>query len=381
MEELKTIIASLIASKKEGTFWDFKETHHANKADLLHDILCLSNAQHNGDRYLIIGVCDPADRERTKNVIIDESERIVKNQQYYIDFLQSKNFAGSHRPQVELHNFLLEENQIDVLVIKNCPFKPYYILQDYTKGKRTVRANYIYTRNGDTNTPIDKSADLPNIEDMWRERFGLNLSAIDKILSLMSDPLQWEKNFGNSESAYYRNNPEYHIEFGELRKFHSREAFCYFYPNPNAFLGIADFYFNNTRLFSLEYMTCDEMRIYLPVPKTSYVSGNGEKEWFFYYIKGEQSGVFLGFMTDLSYSFSSGRMGEAPFLIFNNKEEYTRFFAEVNREITNIKKIKPGAMATIAAKEKERDGNDNPIDPIFMDQIHQYYLSKNNLAV
>lgn len=381
MEDLKTIVAGLIESKKEGTFWDFKETHHTNNADLLHDVLCLSNAQHNGDRYLIIGVCDPANSERTVDILSEGSESTAKNQQQYIDFLQSKKFAGSYRPQVELHNFQIDGKPIDVLVIKNRPFKPYYITQDYNCGNRKVRANYIYSRSGDTNTAMDRSADLPDIEDMWRERFGLNLPGIEKMLTFMSNPLQWEKNFGNSDIAYYRNSPEYHIKFGELRKFDTREAFCYFYPNPNAFLGNADFYINSTRLFSLEYMTCDEMRVYLPVPSISHVRDSEEEGWFFYYIKDEQRGVFLGFMTDLSYSFSSGRMEEPPFIIFNNKKEYNQFVAEVNKEMVNIKNIKPRAMATIAAMEKERDGNDNLIDPIFMDQIHQYYLSKNTLAV
>ena len=40
---LVNIVTDLISRKHEGDYWDFKETHHENKADLLHDIICLSN--------------------------------------------------------------------------------------------------------------------------------------------------------------------------------------------------------------------------------------------------------------------------------------------------------------------------------------------------
>lgn len=51
-------VNSLILLKKEGVYWDFKRQHHSSKGDLLHDILCLTNAEHNGDRFLIFGVDD-----------------------------------------------------------------------------------------------------------------------------------------------------------------------------------------------------------------------------------------------------------------------------------------------------------------------------------
>ena len=59
MNDLKKIIVNLIEKKTEGGFWDYKKSWHENKADLLHDIICLSNSLHKGDRYLIIGISDP----------------------------------------------------------------------------------------------------------------------------------------------------------------------------------------------------------------------------------------------------------------------------------------------------------------------------------
>lgn len=58
MENLKIIIEQLITSKREGDCWDFKVEHHSNPAEFLHDILCLSNSLHKGDRFIIYGVSD-----------------------------------------------------------------------------------------------------------------------------------------------------------------------------------------------------------------------------------------------------------------------------------------------------------------------------------
>ncbi|EPS4612451.1 hypothetical protein [Klebsiella michiganensis] len=40
-------IEKLIASGKEGSWWDFKQTYHQNNAALVHDILCMANTLHD----------------------------------------------------------------------------------------------------------------------------------------------------------------------------------------------------------------------------------------------------------------------------------------------------------------------------------------------
>ena len=55
---LLAIISRLINRKAEGTYWDFKREHHSNNGELIHDVLCLANTKHTGDRFLIFGVDD-----------------------------------------------------------------------------------------------------------------------------------------------------------------------------------------------------------------------------------------------------------------------------------------------------------------------------------
>lgn len=58
IDALQATVLSLINRKSEGTYWDFKCEHHKSKSDLIHDILSLANAHHEGDRFLVFGVDD-----------------------------------------------------------------------------------------------------------------------------------------------------------------------------------------------------------------------------------------------------------------------------------------------------------------------------------
>lgn len=96
-------INKLIESKREGPHWDFKEKHHENRADLLHDILCLSNALYKGNKYLIFGVNDPSAGCEIKGVNNDANRKV---QAGFIGFLRNKSFAGDISPEIELRNCL-----------------------------------------------------------------------------------------------------------------------------------------------------------------------------------------------------------------------------------------------------------------------------------
>ena len=83
MEQLLEIITHLIQKKREGQYWDFKEFPHKNKAALVHDILCMANAEHKGNRYLVFGITDPS--QGTDVVGLSSKTPNRKNQQQYIN--------------------------------------------------------------------------------------------------------------------------------------------------------------------------------------------------------------------------------------------------------------------------------------------------------
>ena len=193
--EFYKMIGNLIASKREDDYWDFKQEHHANKADLIHDIICLANNRSGKDGYIIFGVLDEPKGE-VCGVEQDENRR---TQQQIIDLLQSQKLKWAYGvyPSVELQTIHLREHEVDVLIVKSTLDVPYYLTADYSytldgKKPRVVRANYIYTRVCDTNTPIDKSAAPHQVEMLWRRRFGLDLLPLEQAKRKLMHRKEWE---------------------------------------------------------------------------------------------------------------------------------------------------------------------------------------------
>lgn len=212
-------VKSLISLGTEGEYWDFKEKWHDNKASLLHDIICMANNQVGRDAYLIIGVSDSKSPDGVKIKGVSEDNR--KDQQHLIDFLRAKKFAGSMRPSVYLQTIELPDDngiyrEIDILIIKDSKKTPFFLLDNFRDKDKEIRAGYIYTRIGDTNTAIDSMADLDKIEYLWRKRFGIDLSATEKLLQLLDHPEEWVGDLNFSEYKYHKFFPEYQIRLIEI---------------------------------------------------------------------------------------------------------------------------------------------------------------------
>lgn len=372
----ETEILRLIESKREGDYWDFKREPHDNKASLLHDIICLSNSLHRGNRYLILGVSDP--KEGIELTGLTEGQVNRKSQVEYIDFLRTKPFSGHCRPEIELHTIKISDTEIDVLEIFDNPLKPYYLTEDYRDRDKNVRANFIYSRTNDTNTPIDKSADVGIIEKMWRQRFGLDLSPLERMKILLLQPQDWFKDIGNKPYSYHLDFPEFRIEFSEVHEFW--EVFSFFFTNEKSYLGTATFKYHSTTLFELEYMYCDEMRIELAVPKTAMVRLKEYKNWFYYYDLQELDGIFLQFMTNKLTHFHS-RSSVFPFVIFDNETERKDFIDYVINDEDNFHEIELNCWAEYAKDKMKEQEKGSVIDPTFIDritQLHQKWAGHNN---
>ncbi|MBF0406681.1 MAG: ATP-binding protein [Candidatus Riflebacteria bacterium] len=371
--DLAKTIYDLILSQREGPYWDFKREPHDNKASLLHDIICLSNSLHRGNRYLIFGVSDP--KEGTELIGLTEGQVNRKSQVGYIDFLRAKSFSGHCRPEIELHTIKISDTEIDVLEIFDNPLKPYYLTEDYRDKDKNVRANFIYSRTNDTNTPMDKSADVGIIEKMWRQRFRLDLSPLERMKILLLQPQDWFKDIGNKPYSYHLDFPEFRIEFSEVHEF--SEVFSYFFTNERSYSGTATFKYHSTTLFELKYMYCDEMRIELPFPKTEIVRLKEYINWFYYYDLHELDGIFLQFMTNKLTHFHS-RSSVFPFVIFDNETERKDFIDYVVNNEDDFQKIKPDYWAE-HAKDKIKKQEKGSV--IFIDritQLHQKWVGHNN---
>ncbi|WP_222429996.1 ATP-binding protein [Paenibacillus cremeus] len=205
--ELRDEVLMLIDSKREDDYWDFKVKYHTNSADLLHDIICMANNRVDRDAYIIFGIVD-----RTYEVVGVRNDESRKTQQQMIDFLKDKKFVSGIRPKVELRSLMISGQEIDVLIIKNSTDTPYYLTEDYQDQGRRVRANFIYTRVGDTNTDINKSADINNVEYLWKKRFLLTRSPFEQVMKRLANKSEWKR---DDDTYYNVYNPEFTITISD----------------------------------------------------------------------------------------------------------------------------------------------------------------------
>lgn len=180
IQDLTEQVANLISLKQEGDHWDFKREWYINKADLLHDIICMANNLSSQDGLIIIGVDEERDYEIQE--MADDSNR--KKTQDLVSFLRDKKFAGGIRPTVTVQSILLSEKSIDVIVIHNDRNTPYYLTEQY----QGVYANNIYVRIMDTNTPKNSSVDINIIETLWKKRFGIDATALERVILYLQSP-------------------------------------------------------------------------------------------------------------------------------------------------------------------------------------------------
>ena len=209
-DELLATVLNLTSRKTEGRYWDFKLQHHENNAALIHDILCLANAEHDGQRYLIFGV---EDQSYELHSITGTPGR--KSQANIAGLLRdnARKFFQSRTPDVYLSEVRCDGKSLDVLVIEDKPHKPYYLVEDYESSDKKVRAHHVYTRSNDTNTPMPEAAPPHEIERMWRERFGLNKTPLERAKRYLENPTEWVP---VSEGGFFGQPYEYHRDFPEF---------------------------------------------------------------------------------------------------------------------------------------------------------------------
>lgn len=321
-------IMNLIASKTEGQYWDFKREPHKNNESLVHDILCLANTKHDGDRFLIIGVADSS--KNCEIIGLDENTPKRKKEAELNDCLNSKEFGGGNVPIVNVRTLNIDNKEIDIIIIKNDTQKPYYLEKNYGD----VKAYHIYTRTGDRNTPKDKNANFADIEYMWKERFGLNLDVGERFEFYLDDIDNWIDEFETKETALYKPVPEFSIELTEFNESDYVEPFNTFYLDNSLLYGNILFKYNSNVIFQCEYAYCDGGRLLIPVPKLhSYIDKNGEKIYFYYYNLDAIEGKFAKLISKDSFEFRC-RIRSFPFIVVKNETILNKFVEYLKENIT-----------------------------------------------
>lgn len=326
-------VIELLETKREDDWWDFKQEHHDDKAKLVHDIICMANNRPRKDSYIIIGIED-----NTFKILGVEEDAHRRNQQVIKDILKSASFAGGIRPRVEIHTIILENHELDVLVVKDSADVPYYLEKEY-KDKdikndegimygKTVRPYHIYTRVVDSNTDIDKQADINDVEFLWRKRFGIDLSIMERLNILLQDIDKWVFDWGNKKSCYHCDFPEFQIvQVEDMNRGWVPAAA--FYTHPNMYLAKLNIMYHNTTIYESVLWCFDEFRKYLPEAQNCAVKDKGDF-WYSYYLLDSIEGKLLKIFTHGSCDISSRETNYHQILIFKSESEKIKFDAYIS---------------------------------------------------
>ena len=191
----------------ENDWLDFKDKWHENKADLLLDILCLSNSLSNeSTRYLVIGVKE--DKNTHEKKISDiSSDKNKKNTENIIDFLNQYLY---YLPQIEVIVEKICDKEVDIIkILPKFNKLPYMSKKELHIDNRKVIKNVIYGRIGSINTPITEGVSISYIDDL----FFLKYDNIDNKTDIfLRDIDNWYIPRGIDNQIYYAKDPNFRIE-------------------------------------------------------------------------------------------------------------------------------------------------------------------------
>lgn len=323
IQDLTEQVDNLISLKQEGDHWDFKREWYSNKADLLHDIICMANNLSSQDGLIIIGVDE--ERDYKTQDIVDDSNR--KKTQDLVSFLRDKKFAGGIRPTVTVQSIQLSQKTIDVIIVRNDRNTPYYLTEQY----QGVFANNIYARIMDTNTPKNSSSDINIIETLWKKRFGIDATALERVILYLQRAADWIDSADESR-RYYKYAPEFVIE--QISAADDRDGYEFYlfgqYDSRPHWYDI-NVYYHQTLLDSLGGAALDGGRYFTATPKTAGLSlDENRMNWdisYKYFIKESIEYIVYKFYItdDMDEELTSRRRFLECVLLFDSELEKINF--------------------------------------------------------
>jgi len=190
-----------------------QEWYSKNKRiDLAIDILNFVNTIHHDDCYIIIGIED-----ETKNIIgVNQEDPNRFNTEKLTDYIRNLPLTGQFIPKVEVFTRFIDGKTIDIITIFNTSNTPVYLYKNYKKGKKSIGAGQIFSRNQSTNTPIDNTAPDYITERLWKKRFKLDQNIEIQYKKILKDSSNWsfsDSYNGNPMRFIYNLNPNFYIEF------------------------------------------------------------------------------------------------------------------------------------------------------------------------
>lgn len=320
--KLVELVQSLQALGREGGYWDFKKEWHKNKAELLLDIICMANNMEDRDAYIIFGIHD-----YTMKVIGVENDPNRKNLNELSQFVAGKRFAV-YTPEIDFQTIELERHELDIIIVRNSNHTPYYLETDFFDDCKTVFHGGIYIRLNDRKAGVDTVAPYSCIEHLWKKRFGINLSVMERLFLLLNDIDKWKCDWGNKNYTFHEDYPEFRLQCdGEIQQGWWPSAA--FYMHPVMHLSKLDIMYHTTVIYETELWYFDEYRKYLP-RATNCTMNDKTEFWYSYYDLSTIEGKLLTIFTNGTNDIASREPNYHQILIFKDvaeKKEFDNYLA------------------------------------------------------
>jgi len=316
-EDLTILVQKLRELGREGSYWDFKKAYSSNKAEMLLDIICMANNQEDRDAYIIYGIED-----YTMKVVGVEKDthRLRLNQ--LSQFLSGKHFSV-YVPEIDLQTIILEGHEVDVLTVFNTNHTPYYIENDFVDGEKKVIHGEIYVRLNDRKAGTSEAAPYSCIEHLWKKRFGLELSIMQRLNMRLEEYDRWQFDWGNKKYAYHMDFPEFRMELEDDFRQGWVPATA-FYAHPVFYWAKLNILYHNTIIYETNMWSFDEYRRYLPEAKDTVPKFKMDY-WYTYYDLSKIEGKLLKIFTHGKCNISSREANRNQILIFKDKEDREEF--------------------------------------------------------
>lgn len=324
------LVKFFLGEGKEGECWDFKQEWHDSMASLIKDIICFANTVHDEDCYIIFGVAD--------DLTITGMTKPRKKQADVIDAISNLLFAGDNYPKIEVETITIDNTQIDVLKIFNITNTPVYLKKRYGE----MNPGCIYLRTGDKNTPDNGNADISDIQNLWKKRFGLTKSQLEYIYDRLHNKLEWVENNNVFYNIYH---PEYTITITDDEKDLQPEFYAYTMINRSTFYEELSIKYQNTVLENYQLVVLDGGRLQIPIPEWGFICrdkyGVNSKYSYKFYVCGDDRYRLFRFLYDGKNSeqrFAFSRLQEVVVFYYSEEERVTfEAYIEENPELLNEK--------------------------------------------
>lgn len=340
--ELLNEIIDLVKLRQEGGYWDFKREWHKNNTELLFDIICMANNLEDRDAYIIIGV-DEEEKEYSFVDVLNDENR--KNTQQIVDFLSAKKFV-SGKPTVYVETLIIEDYNVDVIVIKNSTNTPYYL----TDREQGIYAYQIYTRDMDTNTPKTKNAQIHQVEQLWKKRFGIDKTISERACILLEDVDNWE--YKGNLPSYHQTFPEFTITFSEDDYDLTKDRLSGYYINKCSRGEYCYINYHTTKVSEIYFIYLDEYRVAMPYPEQKIYEIDENKLCYWYFNKDSMKGKLFLLLNKIihqedkhikitgNYFKTNYKLPlEDTYFLFDNDKERLEFEDYIKQNINEYKNI------------------------------------------